>query len=49
MQPPAIVDESLVVSDKGGLANVFVWVRGPKDVKVHPDYEKTAKDKAIAR
>jgi hypothetical protein len=40
-----VVDESLVVGDKGGLANVVIWVRGPKDVKVHPDYAKTAKDK----
>jgi hypothetical protein len=47
MQPPTIVNESLVVSDKGGLANVLVWVRGPKDVKVHPDYAKTAKDKVV--
>jgi hypothetical protein len=47
LQPPAVVDESLVVSDKGGLANVIVWVRGPKDVKVHPDYQKTAKDKVV--
>ena len=25
----------------------LVWVRGPKDVKVHPDYAKTAKDKVV--
>jgi len=43
-QPPAIFDQSLVVSDKGGLADVVVWVR-TKDVKVHPDFAKTAKDK----
>lgn len=43
---PAPVDESLVVSDKGGLANVLIWVR-TKGVKVNPEYEKTAKDKVI--
>jgi hypothetical protein len=44
LQPPTVVDESLVVNDKGGLANVVVWVRGPKDLKINPDYEKAAKD-----
>ena len=39
-------DESLVVDDKGGLANVFIWVRS-KDVKVAPGYEAKAKDKAV--
>ncbi len=43
-QPPAVINESLLVSDKGGLANVVVWVRNPKNVKVHPDYAKTEKD-----
>ncbi len=41
-----LVDESLVVADDGGLANVFVWVRS-KDVKVAPGYEAKAKDKAV--
>jgi hypothetical protein len=41
-------DESLVVGDDGGLANVFVWVRKlPADAKVAPGFEKTAKDKAV--
>ncbi|HEV3023139.1 MAG TPA: hypothetical protein VGX76_11760, partial [Pirellulales bacterium] len=38
-----VVDESLVVGEDGGLANVVLYVSS-KDVKVHPDYEKTAKD-----
>src|SRR5262245_13584530 len=46
-KPPPLVDESLVVSDKGELANVVIWVRGPRDVKVHPDYAKTANDPAV--
>jgi hypothetical protein len=36
------VDESLLVDVNGGLANVVIYVRDKK-VKVHPDYEKTAK------
>ncbi len=43
---PTLVDESLKVDDKGGLANVVIWVRS-KDVKVNPEYEKTAHDKAV--
>lgn len=39
-------DESLVVDDKGGLANVFVWVR-TKDMKVAPSYDAKAKDKVV--
>lgn len=35
--------EDVVVSDKGELANVFVWVR-TSGVAVHPDFAKTAKD-----
>jgi hypothetical protein len=38
-----VVDESLLVGDDGGLANVVLYVSS-KDVKVHPDFEKTAKD-----
>ncbi|HEY2760272.1 MAG TPA: hypothetical protein VGI75_06005 [Pirellulales bacterium] len=41
-----LVDEGLVVGPDGGLANVFVWVR-TKNVKVAPEYEKTAKDKVV--
>lgn len=41
-----LVDESLVVGPDGGLANVFVWVR-TKNVKVAPEYEKTANDKVV--
>lgn len=45
-KPPTLVDESLLVDDKGGLADVVIWVR-TKDVKVNPEYDKTAKDKAV--
>ena len=38
-----IFDESLVVGEKGGIANIVIYVR-TKDVKVHPDYAKTEKD-----
>jgi hypothetical protein len=41
-----LYDESLVVDDKGGLANVFIWFRG-KDIKVAPEYEAKAKEKAV--
>jgi hypothetical protein len=38
-----LVDESLVVDKKtGGIANVVVYVR-TKDVKIHPDLEKSVK------
>ncbi len=38
-----LVDESLVVDKKtGGIANILVYVR-TKDVKVHPDLEKSVK------
>lgn len=38
-----VLDESLLVDKKtGGVANVVVYLR-TKDVKVHPDYEATAK------
>ncbi|MGC4003468.1 MAG: hypothetical protein QM811_10160 [Pirellulales bacterium] len=36
-----LVDESLVVSKEGGLANVFVYARS-KVAKIHPDYDKAA-------
>ena len=35
-----LVTEDLVVDEKGGLANVMIWVAGK--VAVHPDYEKSA-------
>jgi hypothetical protein len=40
------VDESLVVGDDGGLANVIVHIRPPRGKKlaVHPDYEASATD-----
>lgn len=38
-----LTDEKVVVDDKGGLANAVVMLR-TKNVKVHPDYEKTAKE-----
>jgi hypothetical protein len=45
-----LVDESVVVGDDGGLANVVVYLylgRGKKVSAVHPDYEKTANDKVV--
>lgn len=33
-----LFDESLIVGEDGGLANVIVYVRS-RDVKVHPDYD----------
>jgi hypothetical protein len=39
-------NESLIVADDGGVANVFVWVR-TKDVKVAPEYAATANEKAV--
>ena len=41
-----LVDESLIVDPDGGLANVYIYVR-TKDVKVAPEYEKTASDKVV--
>jgi hypothetical protein len=43
----ALFDESVVVSKKGELANVVVWVRTPKEVKAHPDYTKLLQEKAV--
>lgn len=38
-----VLDESLLVDKKtGGIANIVVFLRS-KDVKIHPDYEATAK------
>src|SRR4051794_27779744 len=45
--PPPLVDESLVVSPKGEVANVVVWVRTPKDITAHPDYAALLKEKAV--
>jgi hypothetical protein len=45
--PPQLVDETFVVGPKGELANVVVWVRTPKDIKVHPDYAKFKTEKAV--
>ncbi|HEX4000769.1 MAG TPA: hypothetical protein VHX65_19630 [Pirellulales bacterium] len=41
-----LVQEDLVVSASGGIANVVVWVRN-KRLKVHPDYKKTAGDTVV--
>ena len=38
-----LVDESLVVAEDGGLANVVVYVR-TSGVAVHPDFDKTDDD-----
>lgn len=41
--PHMLTDESLLVDENGGLANVVVYVR-TKKVKVHPDYEAAAEE-----
>jgi hypothetical protein len=38
-----LTEEKVLVDDKGGLANAVIMLR-TKNAKVHPDYEKTAKD-----
>lgn len=46
----SLVDESLLVGEDGGLANVAVYVylkSGKKISAIHPDYEKTASDKVV--
>ena len=39
------VDESVLVDEKGGLANVVLYIRD--DVKVHPDYEASDNDEVV--
>jgi plastocyanin len=39
-------DESLIVGEDGGLANVMVWLR-TEDVKPHEDYAATAEDTVV--
>jgi len=39
-----LVDEELVIGPNLGIANIVIYVK-TKNVKVHPDYEKTALDK----
>lgn len=43
------LDESLVVSSDGGLANVIVYIRPPRgeSIEVHPDYKKDADQKVV--
>jgi hypothetical protein len=40
-----LMAEDLVVDDKGGLANVMIYLKGK--VSVHPDFEKTAGDTVV--
>ncbi len=42
-----LTNESIVVGDNNGLANVVLFVRGPKNVDIHPDYAATADQKAV--
>lgn len=37
-----IVDQSLLVGEKGGVSGVFIWLKvaGGKKVSIHPDFEK---------
>ena len=41
-----LVNESLLVSDGGGLANAVVYARDRK-IEVHPDYAASAKEKVV--
>lgn len=41
-----VINEALVVGKDGGIKDVVIYVSSKK-VKVHPDYEKTAKDKVV--
>ena len=41
-----LVDESLVVGEGGGLANVTIWVRS-KVENIHPDYDSLKKEKVV--
>ncbi len=41
-----VVDETVLVGEDGGLANVVVFVT-TKNVKVNPEYESSAKDEAV--
>jgi hypothetical protein len=41
-----LVDESLVVGEDGGVANVVVYVR-TKDVAIHPDLEAAVEEKVV--
>ncbi|HVA50677.1 MAG TPA: hypothetical protein VNH11_30305 [Pirellulales bacterium] len=42
-----VVDESIVVGDDGGLANVVVYISTKGKIKVNPEYESSAKDKVV--
>ena len=43
-----LVDEALTVGEKGGIADVFVYLRPDSGkVPVHPDYEKLAKSEIV--
>jgi hypothetical protein len=42
-----LTNESIVVGPNNGLANVVMFLRGPKNVDVHPDYEAAAKETAV--
>lgn len=45
-KPPALVDESLVVGDDGGLANVLIYVRSRKPT-INPDLAKPPADPPV--
>ena len=43
-----LVDETLVVNSKNkGIANVIVFLRDTKKPAIHPDYEKSLKEKVL--
>lgn len=41
-----VVNEELIVNEDGGIKDVVIYVSS-KEVKVHPDYEKSAKDTVV--
>jgi len=44
--PLGVIEESLLVADDGGLANVLIYVRS-RDLEIHPDFESTAADSIV--
>jgi plastocyanin len=42
-----LTNESILVGPNGGLANVVLFVRGPKNIDIHPDFAASAEQKAV--
>ena len=45
---PEVVDETLLVGDDGGLANVVIFVSS-KNIAVHPDFDEAANETAVVK